>query len=73
MNMTHDKHYTDEELLQKEEEEIEKLPFAKVRYAICLECEEISKFKTCNKCGCFMPFKVRLSGVECPIGKWFKE
>lgn len=71
--MIHDKHYTDEELLQKEEEEIEKLPFAKKRYNICLSCEELGKFKICNKCGCFMPAKVRLSGVECPIEKWGKE
>ena len=72
-SMTHDKHYTDEELLSIEEARIEKLPYAKKRYAICLDCEEISKIRTCNKCGCFMPFKVRLSGVECPIGKWGKQ
>lgn len=71
--MEDSKHYTDEELLQREEAKIEKLPFAKKRYAICLSCEEINKFKICNKCGCFMPFKVRLSGAECPIGKWTKE
>lgn len=71
--MIHDKHYTDEELLEKEKEEIEKLPYAKKRYAICLECEELLKLRICNKCGCFMPFKVRIAGVECPIGKWSKE
>jgi hypothetical protein len=65
--------HTDEELLSIAEAKIEKIPFAKKRYAICLDCEEISKIRTCNKCGCFMPLKVRLSGVECPIGKWGKE
>jgi hypothetical protein len=65
--------HTDEELLSIAEAKIEKIPFAKKRYAICLDCEEISKIRTCNKCGCFMPLKVRLSGVECPIGKWDKE
>ena len=47
--MEDSKHYTDEELLQREEAKIEKLPFAKKRYAICLSCEEINKFKICNK------------------------
>jgi hypothetical protein len=70
---TDSKHYTEEELLSIAEAKIEKIPFAKRRYAICLDCEEISKIRTCNKCGCFMPLKVRLSGAECPIGKWNKE
>jgi hypothetical protein len=62
-----------DELLNNEEAEVEKLPFAKVRYAICLECDQITKIRRCSQCNCFMPFKVRLSGAECPLGKWSKE
>lgn len=65
--------YSDEELLEIEETKINKIPFAKKRYAVCVECDKITKIRTCKECGCFMPFKVRLSGVECPIGKWTKE
>jgi hypothetical protein len=71
--MIDNKHYTDEELLQREEAQIEKISFAKKRYAICVECDKITKIRTCKECGCFMPFKVRLTGAECPIGKWSKE
>ena len=62
-----------DELLNSEEAEVEKLSFAKIRYAICLECDQISKIRRCNQCKCFMPFKVRLSEAECPLGKWNKE
>ncbi len=62
-----------DELLNREEAEVEKLSFAKIRYTICLECDQITKMRRCSQCKCFMPFKVRLSGAECPLGKWTKE
>ena len=62
-----------DELLNREEAEVEKLSFAKTRYAICLECDQITKMRRCSQCKCFMPFKVRLSGAECPLSKWGKE
>ena len=38
---------------------------------ICLQCEEFIKLtRQCKKCGCFMPLKVMLPGMKCPIGKW---
>jgi hypothetical protein len=44
---------------------------ARERYAICKSCEEFNNtIKTCKKCGCFMPAKVAVSYVQCPIGKW---
>ena len=43
--------------------------FAKVRYAICRECEHYRMY-LCGKCGCFMPAKVRFRNMNCPIGRW---
>lgn len=41
------------------------------RAAICNACPELFKPTwTCKKCGCFMKIKVRVPGVECPLGKW---
>ena len=42
---------------------------SKERLAICKECK-FYKLRTCTKCGCFMPFKTKLKGQECPEGKW---
>ena len=58
------------EKIKKEEEDIEKMPTAKKRYAICSECDQLSKFKFCNSCGCFMPIKVKIASVSCPLAKW---
>lgn len=52
--------YTDEEV-------------AKKRLKICEGCEFYKITKQCEKCGCFMPAKTKLSISECPIGKWGKE
>ena len=45
---------------------------AKVRIKICVDCEFFTKRKTCGKCGCYMPAKVRSlrSKTKCPINKW---
>ncbi len=52
------------------EQENESIPLAKQRYDICKSCPEFSSLKFCGKCGCFMPLKVRIESVSCPINKW---
>ena len=52
------------------EKENEDIPLAKQRYEICKGCEHFSSLKFCGKCGCFMPLKVRIDTVSCPIQKW---
>jgi len=43
------------------------------RAKICMGCEYLRPtIRTCKKCGCFMPAKVRLDFASCPIGKWKK-
>ena len=54
-------------------DDLEKMEhFAKVRYAICRECQHF-KMYICKKCGCFMPAKTQLRSVSCPIGLWGPE
>ena len=44
---------------------------AQDRYATCKQCQHwIDKARLCDKCGCFMPFKVRFYNANCPIGRW---
>src|SRR5215831_2559614 len=44
---------------------------AEARMAICKDCPSFQSFlRTCAECGCFMPAKVRLPNVECPLKKW---
>lgn len=45
---------------------------AKTRIKLCVECEFFTERKTCKKCGCYMPAKVRSlrPQTKCPIGKW---
>lgn len=59
----------DEKTLEYEKEN-EDIPLAKQRYDICLECPELTKLRFCSQCGCFMPLKVRIDKVECPLKKW---
>jgi hypothetical protein len=41
------------------------------RFAHCKTCEKFIKLtQMCNVCGCFMPVKVKLQPVSCPIQKW---
>ena len=41
------------------------------KYAFCLECDRFQRFiKRCKECGCFMPLKVNVPGLHCPIDKW---
>lgn len=59
----------DEKTLEYEKEN-EDIPLAKQRYEICKGCEHLTKLRFCDKCGCFMPLKVRIQSVSCPIQKW---
>lgn len=40
------------------------------RLKACNDCENLTKFKRCNLCGCFVPFKSYLADSECKAGKW---
>ena len=42
---------------------------AEGRLALCQQCDKYKK-KFCTACGCFMPAKVRLKNVTCPLKKW---
>lgn len=43
---------------------------AEDRYKICKSCDQLNKIKFCKQCGCFMPLKVKIAVVECPLNKW---
>mgnify|MGYP003352647571 CR=1 FL=1 len=41
------------------------------RLGICNTCDQYdTKWKKCNKCGCFMEFKSLIRFAECPLNKW---
>lgn len=40
------------------------------RWSVCAACEHLIKRHKCSKCGCIMPFKVKLEAAKCPIDKW---
>lgn len=41
------------------------------RINICESCEEFRvTLNQCKVCGCFMPVKVRLKPMKCPLDKW---
>jgi hypothetical protein len=42
------------------------------RIKTCKECDKLNNAKFCVECGCFMPAKVRIPIVACPLGKWDK-
>tara|TARA_B100001971_G_scaffold124165_1_gene114339 strand:+ start:1302 stop:1451 length:150 start_codon:yes stop_codon:yes gene_type:complete len=43
---------------------------SKERLLICASCENLTKFKVCKACMCFMPLKARLVRAKCPKNKW---
>lgn len=44
---------------------------ARERYDICRTCENFQPdLKICKKCGCFMPLKVTIAQIACPIKLW---
>lgn len=40
------------------------------RIEICKSCDQLNSLNFCKQCGCFMPAKVRIRAVSCPLGKW---
>jgi len=41
------------------------------RYDICKSCGHFDYIlKRCTACGCFMPFKAKVSWMKCPHGFW---
>lgn len=51
--------------------ENQKDPRVVERIKTCRKCEFlIPKVHICKKCGCFMPWKVKIKQVTCPIDKW---
>jgi hypothetical protein len=60
-----------EDFSKSHEELLEREPLSKQRYEICKSCDHfIKETKMCNECYCFMPIKVRFSGLSCPLKKW---
>lgn len=50
------------------------LEYAKRRYKICKECTEFNNIvKVCTECYCFIPTKVLIKEVNCPLGRWRSE
>lgn len=45
---------------------------AEERLAICRGCDQLSEHNLCKKCGCYMPIKVKMGWVDCPLKKWDK-
>lgn len=47
------------------------LPSPKEKMEMCSKCEHFIKLtRQCKKCGCFMPAKVHMHWLGCPVGKW---
>jgi len=42
------------------------------RKSICGTCEHLTKMRTCDICGCFMPVKTFIPNASCPISKWIR-
>ena len=42
------------------------------RWDLCASCEFLTDSNKCQKCGCFMKVKHKLSWASCPVGKWEK-
>jgi hypothetical protein len=44
---------------------------SKERIAICNICPENNKtFNICQRCGCYIPNKVKYEQSTCPLNKW---
>ena len=43
---------------------------SKERFEICKSCNFLRRNSTCKKCNCFMPVKVQIPFLKCPINKW---
>ena len=41
------------------------------RLATCQGCDQFQSEKMrCQKCGCFLEYKIRMRSQRCPSGKW---
>ena len=40
------------------------------RLTICEGCDRYTKKKTCEICQCYLPLKVTMANMACPIDKW---
>lgn len=61
---------------EEDERQVEQgtLEYAKRRYKICKECPEFNSIvKVCTECYCFMPAKVLIKEINCPLGRWRSE
>ena len=43
---------------------------AKKRMEICVDCDSLNHRNFCNKCGCYMPAKVRSPKSKCRLRMW---
>jgi len=44
---------------------------ANERYTVCKSCQYFSTtIKSCAQCGCFMPVKVTIATMKCPMNYW---
>ena len=44
---------------------------SKARFAICEQCPFLNTTtKKCQRCGCYMPVKTKLTKATCPVKKW---
>lgn len=44
---------------------------AEERMSVCEKCEFFNSYlKTCRKCGCFLPAKIKIKSSTCPLTKW---
>lgn len=49
---------------------------AEARIKTCQSCPErrlVMGVSLCGQCGCVIAAKARLSGADCPLGKWSKD
>ena len=42
------------------------------RLNICKVCDKFTEKQFCKECGCYMPAKVTIRRMECPLKKWTK-
>lgn len=56
---------------KEHEAKVYEVDYAAERYNVCKVCPHfITKIMVCKQCMCFMPVKVMLPFVSCPINAW---
>jgi Family of unknown function (DUF6171) len=51
-------------------QQYDETPRSQARLATCMSCEELNSAQFCKQCNCFMPLKVLIPKVNCPLNKW---